>query len=85
MKRISGIGLTAVLLLAVMAGCGIIAPNVSASPGASASAGSEVPAGPVTVISREEGSGTRGAFIELMGIVKKDVDGKKNRLHDRFG
>ncbi len=31
----------------------------------------------ITVISREEGSGTRGAFVELFGIEKKDADGKK--------
>ncbi len=31
----------------------------------------------ISVISREEGSGTRGAFIELFGIEKKSADGKK--------
>ncbi len=31
----------------------------------------------VNVLSREEGSGTRGAFIELFGIEKKDSNGKK--------
>lgn len=31
----------------------------------------------VTVISREEGSGTRGAFIELFKIEEKDADGNK--------
>lgn len=31
----------------------------------------------ISVISREEGSGTRGAFIELFGIEKKEADGKK--------
>ena len=31
----------------------------------------------ITVISREEGSGTRGAFVELFGIEQKDADGKK--------
>ena len=33
--------------------------------------------GPITVISREDGSGTRGAFIELFGIEEKDADGNK--------
>lgn len=32
---------------------------------------------PISVISREDGSGTRGAFIELFGIEKKDASGKK--------
>ena len=31
----------------------------------------------INVLSREEGSGTRGAFIELFGIEKKDANGKK--------
>jgi len=31
----------------------------------------------ITVISREEGSGTRGAFIELFGVEQKDESGKK--------
>ena len=30
--------------------------------------------GAISVISREDGSGTRGAFIELMGIEQDDVD-----------
>ncbi len=33
--------------------------------------------GPITVVSREDGSGTRGAFIELLGIEEEDVDGNK--------
>lgn len=32
---------------------------------------------PISVISREEGSGTRGAFIELFGIEQKDENGEK--------
>ena len=31
----------------------------------------------ITVLSWEDGSGTRGAFIELFGIEKKDTSGKK--------
>lgn len=31
----------------------------------------------ISVISREDGSGTRGAFIELFGVEQKDADGKK--------
>ena len=31
----------------------------------------------ITVISREDGSGTRGAFIELTGVEEKNADGKK--------
>lgn len=32
----------------------------------------------ITVISREDGSGTRGAFIELTGIEEKDSNGNKS-------
>lgn len=31
----------------------------------------------ITVISREDGSGTRGAFIELTGVEEKNADGQK--------
>ncbi len=31
----------------------------------------------IVVVSREDGSGTRGAFIELMGVEQKDADGNK--------
>lgn len=33
--------------------------------------------GPITVVSREDGSGTRGAFVELFGIEQKNDAGEK--------
>jgi phosphate transport system substrate-binding protein len=33
----------------------------------------------IDVVSREEGSGTRGAFVELFGIVEKSSDGTKKK------
>ena len=33
--------------------------------------------GEITVVSREDGSGTRGAFIALLGIEEKDANGEK--------
>lgn len=33
--------------------------------------------GLISVVSREDGSGTRGAFIELFGVEEKDADGNK--------
>ena len=39
--------------------------------------GSACAANEINVISREDGSGTRGAFIELFGIEQKDADGNK--------
>ena len=41
------------------------------------SAGSSSKSQTITVVSREDGSGTRGAFIELFGIEEKDASGKK--------
>ena len=38
---------------------------------------SDTMSGAITVLSREDGSGTRGAFIELFGIEQKDADGNK--------
>ena len=31
----------------------------------------------IVVISREEGSGTRGAFIEITGVLQKDAEGNE--------
>ncbi|HNW86268.1 MAG TPA: substrate-binding domain-containing protein [Candidatus Limiplasma sp.] len=39
--------------------------------------GAAFAASEITVVSREAGSGTRGAFIELTGVEVKDADGKK--------
>ena len=57
---------------------------VSSAPAESSAASTEAaPAGDfdadqdITVISREDGSGTRGAFIELTGVEEKNADGKK--------
>ena len=75
MKRKSAIAAVAAAALALsLAACG------SAD---SAAASSAAPAGDfdtdqdITVISREDGSGTRGAFIELTGVEEKNADGKK--------
>ncbi|WP_080799611.1 substrate-binding domain-containing protein [Arabiibacter massiliensis] len=40
-------------------------------------AGVASPSGEVSVYSREDGSGTRGAFVELFGIEEKDASGEK--------
>lgn len=40
--------------------------------------------GDITVVSREDGSGTRGAFIELFGVEEKDENGNKiDKTYDR--
>lgn len=74
MKRKSAIAaVTAAALALSLAACG----------SADSAASSAAPAGDfdtdqdITVISREDGSGTRGAFIELTGVEEKNADGKK--------
>ena len=43
----------------------------SASESESSSEGTSA-SGPITVVSREDGSGTRGAFVELIGVVDEE-------------
>ena len=57
-----------VLSMILAAGMFITALN-----GCGANAGNDS----ISVLTREEGSGTRGAFIELFGIEQKDADGNK--------
>ena len=52
----------------------VMAVLMAASAGMTAMAAAS---GDITVVSREDGSGTRGAFIELMGVEEKDADGHK--------
>lgn len=67
----------------VFAGCSDnsnkTANSPSASPSTSSSpSGSKFDTGKeIAVVSREEGSGTRGAFIELFGVEEKGADGTK--------
>ena len=78
------------LCAALLSGCGAggsgssssgnaSAPAENGGSSASSDAGSAGTAasGPITVISREDGSGTRGAFIELFGVEEKDENGDK--------
>lgn len=64
-NKFLGLGLAVVMALGIV-GCGNSGKEVKASD-----------SGKIAVISREEGSGTRGAFVELFGIEKKDANGKK--------
>ncbi len=71
--------LAAVLMGAMvfsMAACG---SNGGDSESGSSDGGSEAsaPSGTISVLSREEGSGTRGAFVELFGVEEENADGEK--------
>ena len=64
LKKVLVLCLSLAMVGGVLAGCG------SSSDGESSDAA-------ITVVSREDGSGTRGAFIELTGVEAKDADGNK--------
>ena len=78
-KRLVMVALGALLALGLfgIVGCsgGNGGDGGSSSNGDAAKATS--PSGEVSVYSREDGSGTRGAFIELFGIEEKDANGEK--------
>ncbi len=58
-----------------MTGCGSSNGASSSDAGSGSDSGSE--SQPISVVSREDGSGTRGAFVELTGVEEKDADGNK--------
>ena len=89
MKKLTAI-LIVLTMVAGLAACATTAaPAATEAPATEATqaptaAATEAPtAAPATldkdivVVSREDGSGTRGAFIELFGVEQKDADGKK--------
>lgn len=55
----------------------ILAAGVAASLAAAPVMAEDLSEAAISVISREDGSGTRGAFIELFGVEEKDADGNK--------
>lgn len=74
-KTIARIALTAIATMSCLVGAfAIIGCSSSGQEsGAQNSAGTEQ----ISVYSREDGSGTRGAFIELFGLEEKDAQGNK--------
>lgn len=74
LKKFATIAVAFGLLSAILAGCSGGSGSATATPTATESSQS---LGEITVISREEGSGTRGAFIELFGVEEKDANGNK--------
>lgn len=71
-KRYFTCMLAGVLALSALAGCKSAPKDNQASPEDAFDTSSSI-----GVISREDGSGTRSAFIELFGIEQKDADGNK--------
>lgn len=93
MKKTVSILLAGLMMVFVLAGCNSGTNNSSAAGSSAASSKAEeskeeskeasgtaagnLPEGEITVISREDGSGTRGAFIELFGVEVKNDAGEK--------
>ena len=74
------VGAAALCSALVLAGCagGSAGDTAAASDAASAAGdGGASASAPISVYSREDGSGTRGAFVELFGIEQKDANGDK--------
>lgn len=69
MKKLFALTMAMMMSVAVLAGCGNQESTDVAEDGTTGSK--------ITVVSREDGSGTRGAFIELFGIEEKDENGEK--------
>ena len=76
MKRFGAAALSGMLLMGALAGCGSSSSTSETTEEGSGAAPAAV-SGVIDVVSREDGSGTRGAFIELFGIEVKDADGNK--------
>lgn len=78
MKKKMAILLVGILCMGALVGCGKDSAKDAANDGDKAQdAKVEAVSGDITVVSREDGSGTRGAFIELFGIEQKDDKGEK--------
>lgn len=69
LKKFVAVAMSVMCLAGAAVGCGD-SKSTSTTDGGSASK-------EISVISREDGSGTRGAFIELFKIEEKDASGKK--------
>ena len=70
-KKLVTFGLAGAMVLSLLTGCGD-----SGNSGNSGNSGFDA-AKEINVLSREDGSGTRGAFIELFGIEEKNEAGEK--------
>ena len=82
MRKLAVLALSAALVMGTMTGCGSTNSDAknSDNAGTNKSASSETgfdTSKDISVVSREDGSGTRGAFIELFGIEEKQSDGTK--------
>ena len=79
-RKLMAVALVAAMAATMAVGCGGSSSDKSADSSADSStdSGSDFDtSNDITIVSREDGSGTRGAFIELFGIEEKQDDGTK--------
>ena len=78
-KKIIAVIATVAIVAGMAVGCGKTTDSANDSVDAESTAQAEDfdTSSDITIVSREDGSGTRGAFIELFGIEEKDADGNK--------
>ena len=78
MKKIMCLFVCGLLTAGALTGCGSSADTTTDSGNTTTDAtGDFDTSSDISVVSREDGSGTRGAFIELFGVEEKDANGDK--------
>lgn len=75
-KKITATALFGVLAVSAFAGCGGAGSSSNGSSDAGSGAAKFDASKTISVVTREEGSGTRDAFTELTGVLVKDGDNK---------
>ena len=80
-RKLMAVALVAAMAATMAVGCGGSSSDKSAEGSTNNSSADGVSdfdtSNDITIVSREDGSGTRGAFIELFGIEEKQSDGTK--------
>nr|WP_307999841.1 substrate-binding domain-containing protein [uncultured Merdimonas sp.] len=76
LKKFIAIMATVGMVAGLAVGCGGSSDGDTSSEGGDAASSDWDPSMDITIVSREDGSGTRGAFVELFGI-EEEKDGEK--------
>ena len=77
LRKLLAMTLVVAMTGALAAGCGSKSEETGAEGAGEQQTAEWDASNDITVVSREDGSGTRGAFIELFGIEQKDESGNK--------
>ena len=77
MKKFMSIFLIVIMVMVILAGCTNDSSNGNTIESDSSNGDGFDTGKTINVVTREEGSGTRGAFIEIVGILEKDANGNE--------